>query len=84
MSTETVYKGYTREALDLAFGKVHDPDDWKAPILARVAGEDVQLTVAAIEFFTATNPQVTYNHRGGVMPFIIESEGYRAGPAGDH
>jgi len=80
-----VYKGWSYPQLKAAFDKVADPDDWRGPIELRCGGEAVQAIVAAIEFFTATEPEVTYNPAAkmGITPFVIRSEGYRAGPAGD-
>ena len=80
-----VYKGYSYELLKETFDKVHLPDDWKAPIAVTVPGELVNLTVASIEFFTGTTPQVTYlppKEFDLCIRYMIESEGYRNGPAG--
>lgn len=76
------YKGYTVADLRTVFDRLCDPTDWKAPITARVAGEAVLVTVAAIEFFTATSPRVALDTQR--MTYVISSEGYRQGPAGDH
>jgi len=78
---EVVHKGYTYGQLREAFTAAHDPKDWKAPISVWVPGEAVMLTVAAIEFYTATNPKVQLNTE--TMRYLITSEGYRQGPAGD-
>jgi hypothetical protein len=77
-----IYKGFKVADLRIAFDKVCDPKDWKGPVAAWVLGEGVLVTVAAIEFFTATNPTVNLNTE--TMRYLIESEGYRNGPAGDH
>jgi hypothetical protein len=79
---EVIYEEYTYDELQEAFSRVHNPDDWRAPILVRCKGEAVNLVVAAIKFYTATNPTVSLNTK--TMDYVIESEGYRAGPAGDH
>jgi hypothetical protein len=76
------YKGYEVETLRAVFSAAHDPKDWRGPIAVSVSGESVMPTVAAIEFFTATTPRVTLNT--ATMKYLIESEGYRMGPAGDH
>ena len=73
---------FTQTQLTDAFDKIKDPTDWKNPICARVNGEAVTLVVAAIQHFTATNPTVQLNQN--TMDYIIESEGYRMGPAGDY
>lgn len=81
------HKGFTPDQLREAFDLIHDPDDWRAPIAVTVPGELVTLTVAAIEFFTATDPKVSMIPiRDGdlMIRFLVESEGYRLGPAGDH
>ena len=77
---EAVHRGFTRPELDKAFKAVHDPSDWKAPIESIVDRDDVFATLAAIEFFTATEAVVEIDGRD----LVIRSIGYRAGPAGDH
>jgi hypothetical protein len=77
-----IHKGYFHKDLEAAFSLVQDPKDWRAPIAVWVNGEAVNLTVAAIEFFTATTPTVSLDPVR--MKYLIESEGYRNGPAGDH
>ena len=77
-----IHKGFYHKDLEAAFDLVKDPTDWRAPIAVWVNGEAVNLTVAAIEFFTATNPRVSLDTVR--MRYLIESEGYRNGPAGDH
>lgn len=76
------YKGYTVADLRVVFDQVCDPQDWKGPIAVSMPGEAVLQTVAAIEFFTATTARVTLNT--ATMRYLVESEGYRQGPAGDH
>lgn len=75
-------QGYTRGDLSRVFDRIKDPADWKAPILATCPGEAVTVVVEAIKFFTATVPTVSLDTR--TMTYVIESEGYRMGPAGDH
>ena len=42
-------------------------------------------TVAAIEYFTATVPNVNFvPSKNEALPFYISSVGYQNGPAGDH
>lgn len=74
--------GYSVAVLEAAFEKVSDPEDWKAPIAASVPGELVSVVTAAIKFYTATVPTVSLDTR--TMEYLITSEGYRMGPAGDH
>lgn len=79
---EKVFKGYTEAELKAAFEKVCDPHDWKDPIVKRVPTNKMDLTIAAIEFYTATEVKVTA--LAGRDDVTVESIGYRAGPAGDH
>ena len=76
----TRYKGWLVDDLREVFHRVCDPQDWKAPIAVWVAGEWVLPVVAAIEFHTATNPTVQLDVNR--MRYLVESEGYRNGPAG--
>mgnify|MGYP004133154183 FL=1 len=73
---------YTPEQLGAIFAKIHDAQDWKAPIEAWCRGEAVLPICEAIRFFTATEPKVELDTTR--MRYLITSEGYRAGPAGDH
>lgn len=70
---------YSQEQLQEAFDKVADPDDWKLPIVAEVALEDLNITVEAIYNFTATTPHIDTDRRGN---WFVLSIGYRKGPAG--
>ena len=67
--------------LDAAFAKVQSPLDWKGPISAIVAADELENTLLAIEYFTATKATITMPTPG---EFLVEAAGYRAGPAGDH
>ena len=73
---------YTLNQLEKAFKAVQNPNDWKAPISAAVKGEAVNLVVEAVKHYTATVPTISLNTNS--MTYLIESEGYRMGPAGDH
>lgn len=82
-----VAPGITSAMLDDAFARVHDPDDWKAPIAAIIRASELPLVTKAIEYHTATTVKVVDSWR----PFknrepllAITAQGYRAGPAGDH
>lgn len=75
-----MFKGFTEQQLDAAFNKVADPRDWRNPIYEVVDRDVVAVTVAAIEFFTATTVRVKdldWNDE-----FMVHSVGYRMGPAG--
>lgn len=74
------YKGYAIDDLRKLFDEIADPKDWKAPISIWVKGEGVKAAVATIEFFTATNPSVQLDT--DKMLYLVESIGYRMGPAG--
>ena len=91
MATTTL----TPDELGAIFAKVHDAQDWKAPTFLRppkrasrrrvevwCRGEAVLPICEAIRFFTATEPRVELDTIR--MRYLITSEGYRAGPAGDH
>ena len=75
-------QGFTRGQLLEAFNRMTDPADWRGPISVWVKGEGITIAVEAIKFFTATEPTVSLNMTQ--MLYLIESEGYRNGPAGDH
>jgi hypothetical protein len=67
------------------FDKVKNKADWKAPIKVEIQAEDVLLVVQSIAWFTATDCKISmlgYNSFDKTV--IIESIGYRTGPAGDH
>jgi hypothetical protein len=76
------YEGYTIADLRMVWNKIKNPQDWKAPICVSMNGEMVCAAVAAIKYFTATIPTVKLDTR--TMKYLVESEGYRNGPAGDH
>ncbi len=72
---------FTEAQLDAAFAKVADPADWRNPIAyAVVDRNDVHVTVCAIQYYTAASVEVKdlqWNDE-----FMINSPGYRLGPAG--
>jgi hypothetical protein len=82
LASQVVYKTYTYGELSKAFDAVKNPNDWKAEIAAFMPGDAVMVVVSAIEFFTATQPVVRLDTR--TMRYLVISEGYRNGPAGDH
>lgn len=81
--------GYRESELIEAFNRVKNKEDWKAPIRA-VLGPTTEAELAlieyAIQFYTATTARVTHkvDANGTVTATLIEADGYRAGPAGDH
>ena len=79
----STFKGYPAAILRYAFGKVANPKDWKGPIMAVVEKAMVHVVAVAIEFFTATVPTIIPADADGTK-FVVVSDGYRAGPAGDH
>jgi len=74
--------GYLHSELEAAFNQVRNPDDWKAEIYATMPGEAVNIAVAAIRFYTATDPEVRLDLN--TMTYHVYSIGYRNGPAGDY
>ena len=84
INTHTAADGTTYNIADLEaiFSSAHDSADWKAPITVWCSGESVAPICEAIRFFTATDPKVELDTNR--MRYLITSEGYRAGPAGDH
>ena len=74
-----IFKGFTQDQLDKAFAKVAEPD-WRDPIWAVVDRDEVPVTCAAIEFFTATT--ATVMDLGFRDEFSVKSIGYRMGSAG--
>jgi len=82
-----IYDGYTKEELSSAFDSVKDASDWRSPIRADVPSSKIDVVVAAIRYYTATDPEVSPSVAfGRTWPdrFNISSVGYRMGPAGDH
>jgi hypothetical protein len=63
------------------FDLVCDPKDWRAPINKIVdQNADLELIREAIIFYTATVPKFKIVNDG----YLVYSDGYRNGPAGDH
>lgn len=73
---------FTVGEMRAAFDKVCDKRDWKNPIRAVIADEAIEVTVAAIEFFTASKAKVTAMLGFGEGMSYLIAEGYYAGPAG--
>lgn len=75
--------GYTRQELNDAFNMVHNPEDWKARINKVIPGHPVtkQKVAEAIMFYTATTATFTNLDDGRAL---VQADGYRRGPAGDH
>ena len=81
MSTSD-YDATDIDRLRSVYSAVADKEDWKAPIDVVIPTKDLPITLEAIEFFTATKPEVIRSKNPGVVR--VKSEGYRVGPAGDH
>jgi len=79
---DLAYDGWTRKQLNDAFTRVQNPGDWKAPIRSKIERNDMDVSRAAIWFFTSTAAVV--HDIEGEDAVLILAEGYRAGPAGDH
>ncbi|MCW7072100.1 MAG: hypothetical protein OCU12_07240 [Methanophagales archaeon] len=75
---------YTVAELKATFDAIADPDDWRGPIAAWIYPNDFRRAADAVEFYTATTLRVM----GGPQPLtgciLVEADGYRRGPAGDH
>ncbi len=73
-----------KQVLLSAMRLVENPKDPRGPINARIHSDhcevDPDVIVRAVGFFTATTAKVT---RDGDY-LVVQSAGYRAGPAGDH
>jgi hypothetical protein len=67
---------YCVSCLSEAFDAVAEPDDVRGPLGL------VEVTHAAIVFYTATVPTHEPTRRAGFLR--LRAHGYRAGPAGDH
>ena len=81
---ESLMGGYDEDALQAAFNKVKDQEDWKAAIdkTVEVDGrEEVELICFAVNFYTGT-PCDACDEPEGKATF--KAIGYRMGPAGDH
>ena len=71
---------FTETQLEAAFDKVADPADWREPIYEVVDRDFVDVTVRAIQHYTAAPVEVIDLHWND--EFMIKSPGYRLGPAG--
>ncbi len=64
MSADLIYSPrYPYDQMQKVFDLICDPNDWKNPISVVVKGEDVNLVVYVIQWFTATTPTVTLDIR---------------------
>lgn len=80
-TNERRLNGFTEPELRIAFSSIQNPEDWKAPIKAYVNLSNLPVVIESIVFFTATEPVIT---RTAPSVYLVESIGYRKGPAGDH
>jgi hypothetical protein len=86
---------YTQEQLDAAFKLVQDEGHWKMPVDCKVEGIPaaalggfIDLLLAAVPYFTATNarieavhPEAKDGYLTGTYSVIVKAAGYYAGPA---
>lgn len=82
MDSHVELTGFTEKELSEAFDRVASPDDWKAKIQTEVTvknGKELSCIRRAIGFYTAT--EATIIPLGG-NKYLVNSKGYRAGPAG--
>ena len=81
------FEGFTIRDLKEAFDEVTSRsytsrEDWRGPIHTTVHEDDLEITKAAILFFTATDPEVRWLWTPDDRKWEIKSIGYRNGPAG--
>lgn len=69
--TET---GRTAAQLREAFEKVQNEEYWKNPIRVIIPNDKVEITVEAIRYFLADEPQVI----AGMDESVVSSKGYQA------
>lgn len=84
---EVVYINFTLTELSRAFRRVQNKDDWKEEIVAYIDPSETDVTLAAIEFYTATTAEVSpvnvIDSNGNLRHRVkVVSIGYRRGPAG--
>ena len=79
---DEVFAGFAKGDLEQAFDKICEPD-WKDPIWALIDVDDIPVVKAAIQFFTATEPEFQeVDPEEGDGQWIVKAAGYRMGPAG--
>jgi len=87
MTTATKMR-FSEPEMDAAFKRVQNPDDWRGPIncVVLIANKteientrQKKLIIEAIEFYTATEAEIT--PLDGRL-YRVTAAGYRAGPAG--
>jgi hypothetical protein len=79
---ETDYKGFNHEELKKAFEKAINPEDWRAPIHKIIRREDLEVTIAAIEYYTGCEVRVWEPPIDGSPTVKVTADGYRNGPCG--
>ena len=74
------FRGFSESELRAAFRLVAPADDWKRPIQARIAGEDIRVVLAAITFFTGGEgfPAFAPDPAGGARTWVVTAPGYYA------
>lgn len=72
---QVVHRGFTRGALEDAFGRVAPRDHWKNPITATCAPDERDAVAAAIEFYTGSAARFS---DAGPGLLAVEAAGYYA------
>jgi hypothetical protein len=72
---QVVYLGFTQGQLEAAIAMVQNKENWKLPINAIVKNEDIQVTLAAINYFAGGACNVTHLANGTAH---ITAPGYYA------
>ena len=55
---QDTFKGYSQAQLCEAFQTVQPASDWKDPIKAWIPSDRYAVTIAAVQFYTATTPRM--------------------------
>ncbi len=78
---DTTHKGFSNIVLCDTFEKIASKD-WRGPIDRIVDEAELAETMAAIEFYTATQANIELLPGSTRPQFRVTAIGYRAGPAG--
>jgi hypothetical protein len=74
-------QGFRLDQISIAFDRVRDHQDWKAPIRATVQHTDRKLVDTAIQWFTGTTAEFS-PVPGSPDLLLVTAPGHRLGPAG--
>jgi len=74
-------ENFSREELTKAFDEVKNKDNWKQPISAWVHLSNLEVTLEAIKYFTATEGRIVRTSTDECS-VLIHADGYYMGPAG--